>query len=332
MISEEKIQLLFQKIGHSVQESSYLGKGEASVVIKVRTDKGTYALKTALYPERKEKVLREVKFRNFFIEKGLTCIPRPIHSDSEIFPNGAVIYEFAEGSKPESISKEILIQFAQIIGEIHKIDFEIISDGYSQIQNTLHSLEKTIKSIKTRYPHLLNSDIEEAFAKAVEEYQQMISDKRDLFTIGINAQLHGDLSDNFVVDKNGKIWLIDWENSERGDVLDEVYWFLYVNEIKPENHSVFFQEYQKRFPPAQKINIEELRDFYYAVTPVFNICWGIDQLDMNIKQKLEPERKLRDLKKSANNWSKFYANATTSLIIKGIETLKLKLSTDEKLI
>jgi len=326
MIPEEKIQQLFQKIGHIVQSYSFLGKGEASVIIKVKTDQGTYALKTALYPKRKDKVLREAQFRTFFIEKELTCIPHPIHIDSEIFPNGAVIYEYAEGSKPDFISKEILIQFAQIIGKIHKIDFEIISDGYTQIQNMVQSLEKTINSIKTRYPHLLNSLIEKAFANAVEEYKQKISDKQDLFTIGINAQLHGDLSDNYVVDKNGKIWLIDWENSERGDVLDELCWFLFVNDVKPENHSLFFQEYQKSFPSAQKINIEKLTGFYFAVTPVFNICWGIDQLDMNIKQKLEPDRKLRDLAHSANNWSEFYSETTTSLIIKGIETLKQKLS------
>ncbi|MHA1442476.1 MAG: aminoglycoside phosphotransferase family protein [Candidatus Heimdallarchaeota archaeon] len=326
MIPEEKIQLLFQKIGQNVQSSSFLGKGEASVVMKVESDKGTYALKTALYPKRKDKVLREAQFRTFFIEKGLSFIPRPIHVDTEIFPNGAVIYEYADGSKPESISKETLIQFGQIIGEIHKIDFEIINDGYTQIQNTLQFLDKTIKSIKTRYPHLLNPLIDEAFAKAIDEYKKMISDKKELFTIGINAQLHGDLSDNYVVDNNGKIWLLDWENSERGDVLEELYWFLYVNNVKPENHSAFFKEYQRTFTPAQEINIEDLTDFYFAVTPVFNICWGIDQLDMNIKQNLEPERKLRDLADSAQNWIKFYSDTTTSLIIKGIETLKLKLS------
>ena len=55
---------------------------------------------------------------------------------------------------------------------------------------------------------------------------------------------------------------------------------------------------------------------------MFNICWGIDQLYTNIKENLEPERKLRDLAESANNWKSYYSNTATSLITKGINTLK----------
>ena len=84
----------------------------------------------------------------------------------------------------------------------------------------------------------------------------------------------------------------------------------------------FYREYQKWFFPAQKIKFEEIEEFYYTVTPVLNICWGIDQLDTNIKENLEQERKLRDLAQSANNWKSFYSDTATSLISEGINALK----------
>ena len=322
MISEDRIHLIFEKIGQSVQSSSFLGKGEASTVLKVSTDKGTYALKTALYPERKEKILKEAQFRAFFLKNGVSCVPRPVYTDTEIFPNGAVIYEYAEGSKLEIINISNLKQFARIISEIHRIDYEIVDDGFSQVQKLWQFLDKTTRKIMTNHSHLMNSSIELAFEKALKEFDQKIKEKRDVNTIGMNAQLHGDLSDNFVIDEQDKIWLIDWENSEYGDVAEELCWFLYINKIQPDDRLTFYQEYKKWFIPAQKIKFEEIEEFYYAATPVFNICWGINQLDTNIKENLEPERKLRDLAQSAKNWKSFYSDTATSLIIKGINTLK----------
>ncbi|MGC9781650.1 MAG: aminoglycoside phosphotransferase family protein [Candidatus Heimdallarchaeota archaeon] len=322
MISDKKIQLIFKEIGKSVQNSSFLGKGEASSVLKVSTNQGTYALKTALYPERKEKILKEAQIRTFFIENGLLCIPRPLYSDCEIFPNGAVIYEYIEGNKPDFNNISNLRQFARIISEIHGIEYEIVDDGSSQIKKLYQSLKQTTSKIITEYPHLMNPLIILAFENALKEFEQKINEKSEEITIGVNARLHGDLSDNFIIDGNGKIWLIDWENSEYGDVMEELCWFLYVNNIKPENRLKFFQEYQKWFIPARKFMFEEISGLYYAATPVFNICWGLDQLDMNIRQNLEPERKLRDLAISAKNWKGFFSDTTASLIIKGINTLK----------
>jgi aminoglycoside phosphotransferase (APT) family kinase protein len=319
--SDEKIQLIFEKIGEAVQSFSFLGKGEASTVMKVSTDKGIYALKTALFPERKEKILKEAQFRSYFIENGLTCIPQPIFVDDKIFPNGAVIYEYADGSKPDSFTKVNLKQFAQIVADIHKIKYEIIEDGFSQVRRLYQFLDKITIRIRTKHSHLMNSSIEEAFDLAKEEFNQYIDEKGDISTIGINAQLHGDLSDNFVIDQQGKIWLLDWENSEYGDVTEELCWFLYVNKVSTTDRIFFFREYQERFTPAQKIDFKELAWFYYSVTPVLNICWGTDQLDTNIKENLEPERKLRDLAKSARNWKEFYSDKASTLITDGIEEL-----------
>jgi len=326
MISNENIHLIFQKIGCDVLENSFLGKGEASIVLKVKTKNGTYALKTALYPERKKKILQEAEIRKYFINEGLNFIPSPRYSDELFFPNGAVIYDYVEGKKPNFNDHETIKQFALIVGKIHAIDFEIINDGSSIIENLYTSLEQIIHKITNTYPHLMNDSILAAFEYALNEYTQMINRERDKFTIGIKARLHGDLSDNFIIDSSNKIWLLDWENSEYGDVSDELCWFLFVNKISKKNIEIFFQEYKKNFNPAKKINFIDIYPLYFAITPVYNICFGISQLDMNIKQKLEPERKLRDLVISAKNWKQFFSSKTSSLIIEGIDSLTQKIS------
>ena len=53
-----------------------------------------------------------------------------------------------------------------------------------------------------------------------------------------------------------------------------------------------------------------------------NHTWGIDQLSTNLQYKLEPERKLRDLALSAQNWIKNFSESTSDLMVEGISQLK----------
>ncbi|MHA1111825.1 MAG: aminoglycoside phosphotransferase family protein [Promethearchaeota archaeon] len=326
MISEQNIHQIFGMIGKSVLETSFLGKGEASTVLKISTNDGIYALKTAQYPERKEKVLNEAEFRHYFIDHGISCVPAPVYSDSEIFPNGAVIYEFVDGIKPDFTNFENLKQMAHILSQIHQIEYDIIDDGFHQIMKLYKLMEKTIHKIKTEFPHLVNDSITSAFTNALNEYNQILKSSKEIFTTGIDAHLHGDLSDNFVIAQNGKIWLLDWENSEYGDIVDELCWFLYANNVSHEDRANFFREYQHHFKYTQQIDFEEISRLYFASTPVLDICWGMDQMGTKLDQNLEPPgRKLNDLAISAREWSRFYSDSTSSLIVNGIEELKQSL-------
>ncbi|NHJ85438.1 MAG: aminoglycoside phosphotransferase family protein [Asgard group archaeon] len=321
MKPEDSIHQLFQKIGQTVANYSFLGKGEASNVYKVTTDKGVFAVKTALYPERKKKIINEANIRSFFIENGLDCIPPPIYSDESIFPYGAVIYDFVEGTKPSSFSNDNIKQFARIISKIHQINYEVIEHGYTNIEKLFTFFKETINKISTKYTHLVNTKIKSAFELAILEFEDMLPKESDYNSIAINAQLHGDLSDNFVIDSNDKVWLLDGENSEFGDIADEICWFFSVTDISEEQRAIFVEEYQTQFPVTKGINFERLFTLYFASNIVLNICWGIDQLDMNIRQKLEPERKLRDLKISANEWGIVLSKKAYSLINDGINQL-----------
>ena len=317
---------LFNTLGEKIKQISFLGKGEGSAVFKIETFEKTYCLKTALFPERTQKVLSEVQIRRDFIDKGLTFIPYPINSDQKYFKNGAVIYDFIEGSQTVFDSKSTLSQLARYLADIHTLKFKIIPNGPDQIWNYYHSLEQSIKSIQVNQGYLLNESINQAFSNVLDEYKKQINDNVELFSFGISSILHGDLSNNFITDTEGKLWLIDWENSEYGDIVEEICFFVFNNDIKDNLQDFFYQEYQKYFQPSSKLNFKKMSEFYLKVVPIFNVCWGIDQLHTNLIHKLEPERKLKDIMSSARNWGLFFSESTTSMIIQGVKQMTAKLT------
>lgn len=320
----KEIYQLLEKIGKNVLEILFLGKGEASIVYKVTTDDKIVVLKTALYPERKNKVLREVNIRKDFINKGINCIPPPLYVDETIFRNGAVIYEYIEGTKPIFRDENLIRQMADNVADIHQKKYELISDGLQNVEKLYSSLDQTINMIKTKYLNLLSPSIELAMNQALVELQDKVQENKTLSTAGINALLHGDLTDNFILDKRNKIWLIDWENSEYGDVIGELSYFSRIN-LNEWGRSIFYNEYQKAFPLTKNIQFEELFTIYDPFFAVFDICWGIDQLDMNLRQNLEPERKIKDLLITAKEWETFFEEQTSKALKEGIESLFTKI-------
>ena len=323
---EERIQKFFKKHNKTVEKISFLGKGEGSRVYRIDTPNRTYCMKTALFPKRSKKVLNEAKIRNKFIHFGLTFVPRSLFVDRNTFPHGAVFYDYIDGIKPDFTTKDALAQMAKCLAEIHKLDFYTTQKGLEQIWKNHQFLKEVTESILRRYPHLVNEKIAMAFSKAIDVYKNLIEKNTEFFAIGISSILHGDIGDNCLMDTQGKLWLIDWENSEYGDIIDELSGFVYYAVKDEELQNFFFQEYQKHFKPAREIPLKQLYKVYSSVYPVLNICWGIDQLDSNLIHELEPKRKLDDIVKSARNWSLYYSEELSNLILEGVNEMYEKIS------
>ena len=316
---------LFKKLEKEISEISFLGRGEASAVFKITTNDAVYALKTALYPERTKKILNEATIRQKFIDKGIQCVPAPRYVDQEFFKNGAVLFDFAEGVHSDYQDEATIKKMASNLADIHKVDYEIIPNGLEQMKKNHLALKKTMQHIETDYPHLMNPSISKAFSLALNEYETLIKENEDLFPFGISGIMHGDLGGHFITDSQGKIWLVDWENSEYGDLVEEICSFILYSDMEENFRKTFFDEYRTHFPPASDLDFEKLGYFYLFPIPVFNVCWGLDQLHTNLVHKLEPERKLLDINTSAKNWKKFFTASTSVLIEEGISELTLKL-------
>ena len=322
---EEPATNLFKRFGKEIVEISFLGRGEASAVFKITSHDSIYALKTALYPERTQKILNEAKIRQGFIDKGVQCVPAPRCVDRESFRNGAVLFDFAEGSHSDYQDEATIKKIARNLADIHNVNYEVIPDGFEQMRKNHQFLKKTMNHIETDYPHLMNPTISEAFSMALSEYRNLIDENKDLFPFGISGIMHGDVEGHFITDSQGKVWLVDWENSEYGDLVEEISSFIHYSEIEEKLRKIFFEEYKKHFPPASELDLERIGYFYIFPIPAFNVCWGMDQLDTNLVHKLEPERKLIDVNTSAKNWKKFFSKETTALIQEGVSELTLKL-------
>ena len=321
---------LFKKIGKEISDLSFLGRGEGSAVYRIDSLDHSYCLKTALFPERTQKVLNEAKIRSDFITQGLNFVPPPRFSDQKYFQNGAVLYDYVEGQQAKFDTKNSIAQMARYLGEIHNLNFQIIPNGIDQIYNYYRDLEQTIQRLQSKNANLLNPVINDAFSRVLEEFKASINANLDLFSYGISSILHGDLSDNFIMDLHGKLWLIDWENSEYGDTVAEVCTFVFDNDIEGELQDYFFTEYQKQFKPVAKLNFIEMGAFYLQAVPIFNLCWGMSQLGANLIHNLEPDRKLRDIALSAKNWGLYFSEPTTTLITNGIVKLTSKLEKEKK--
>jgi len=316
---------LFNDKGEKIKDISFLGRGEASTIFKITTNNAIYALKTALYPERTQKILNEAKIRSEFIDKGVQCVPAPKYVDQEFFKNGAVVFDFAEGVHSDYQDEATIKKMARNLADIHNVDYEVILNGLEQMKKNHQALKKTMEHIETDYPHLMNRSISKAFTLALEEYENLIVENKDLFPFGISGILHGDLGGHFITDSQGKIWLVDWENSEYGDIVEEICTFVFYSDMTEDMRKVFFKEYKTHFPPAAALDLNQLGYFYIFPMPAFNLCWGMDQLDTNLIYELEPERKLLDVNISTKNWKKFFTETTAILIEEGINELTLKL-------
>ena len=109
-----------------------------------------------------------------------------------------------------------------MITNIHQIEYNIVENGYIMVENLLTLLKKIIHKILTSFLHLINETLEVAMRKGTREFEKLINDQNNVEMIGIQARTHGDLSDNFIIDKHNKIWLIVWEHSEYGDIQEEI--------------------------------------------------------------------------------------------------------------
>ena len=327
----DSIYCIFRHFGEEIEELSFLGRGEGSIVYKVKvgTPNRKYCIKMALFPERTQKVLNEAKIREEFLHQGLNFLTPPLYvhvnRNTRLLTHGAVIYDFIEGNIATFDDKAVLSQMARYLAEIHTLNYEVIPDGFQQMLVFIQSLKKTIQSTISNNYILMNDSIVKAFSAGLAEYSSLLQANQNFFTYGISSILHGDLSNNFILDPQRKLWLIDWENSEYGDSLEEISCFIHDNDVKGELREFFFAEYQNYFSAAAGLHLGKITPFYIMATPVFNICWGIDQLSTNICHKLEPERKLRDLAESAKNWSRFFTETSAALMIEGISELKSKL-------
>lgn len=313
------IEILFNKLNIPIKDISPIDKGINSIVYRIASNNEIYGLKICQYPERKNKVIKEVSLRSDFISKGWDFIPKSIYVDTEIFKNSAVIYKFIDGNKPDFSNPNNLMQLAKYLSLIHQNNLEILPDGFSEAMKNYQALEELVNKSISKYSYLINEELKRSLISALREIRTILFNKKHYFTIGLRSRLHGDLSNNFIIDGNTKLWLIDWENSIISDTLEEIFFFMYIN-LNREQENIFLSYYKRFFKPAEDIDFLNICETYYSLYPLYYICWNLNFIDTYIKNNIRFNEKYLDLIQAGELSKKFLSKELSERILLAIKT------------
>jgi len=320
----DKVKSLFSNnYGLDVMDIQPLGQGVGSVVLKINTLEKDFAIKICMYPERTEKVIGEFSMRNKMINLGLDFVPKSLWIDRNIFENGAVIFDYIDGISPDFTKKQNLYKLAQVLSKIHIHNLKRIPDGYQVFQDHFKYFKGLVLKISTKYDHIVNVDIKKGMKLALSELNQSFTAKRSKFTHGLIGLCHDDVASNCIIDPKEKIWLVDWENSCVEDIVEEIVYTTFDLDLNKTLKTYFIDSYQESFPQSKNINFLEIGEIYLEMVPIFNICWGIDFLDVNLRRNLQPEFYVNEIKKSVKGLKHKFSPETYKYFERGIRNLNI---------
>ena len=311
---------LFARKGIEVRSVEVIGSGAGSKVCKAITDQGTFAVKIAMYPERRTKVLGEFEIRKSMIERGFDFIPPPHWIDDEIFPNGAAIFTYIEGKALErdrQPEEETLSKIAAILADLHTLDLQVVADGFRMAEELMERVGVLVRKTENEYPSLVGRELRDGIRRAFDEINQKLLEYRNVFSIGLIGRCHDDVAGNVVVGDDGRLWLVDWENSCVEDIVEEMVSVAHELGL-PENSTRFlFDRYKTLFGPARDIDFPAMSRAYHLPTPICNICYSIDFLDVNLRWNIEPMKYADELVRVAESTKALLSPSISELLIQG---------------
>ncbi|MEE8440178.1 MAG: aminoglycoside phosphotransferase family protein [Spirochaetia bacterium] len=303
-----------------VRNIDVAGSGAGSRVYHVVTDHESFAVKVALYPERRDQVIREFEIRRRLVEQGLDFVPRPHWTDEELFRNGASIYEYVSGEPLEcdgSADEKTLHRIAGTLAELHALDLRVIPNGFQMAEELLGRVKVLVRKTVDEHERLVNDELRDGLSRAVREVGDKLHECRSAFTIGLVGRCHDDVAGNIVVGEDGKLWLVDWENSCVEDIVEEMVSVSTELNLPEDRALVLFERYQALFPAAREVDFIAMSRAYDIPTPICNICYSIDFLDVNLRHALDPNRYADALVGVAESTRGSMADSISGLLIQG---------------
>lgn len=320
----EKIIILFsEKYGLDVTDIQPLGQGVGSVVLKVNASNKAYAIKISMYPERSEKVIGEFSIRKKMNKLGLDFVPESLWIDTYTFEYGAVVFDYIDGFSPDFKKRKNISKLVRILSKLHIHNITKIPDGYQVLQDHFKYLKDLVFNTITNYDYIINEYIKRGMKLALSELDRFLASKKTLFTHGLSGLCHGDVASNCIIDPSEKIWLVDWENSCVEDIVDEIVYITFGLKLDKKLRAYFYKEYQEAFSPAKNINFLEIGEIYLEMGPIYDICYGLDFLDVNLRRNLQPRFYYNELEKQLKKIKCIFSSETYDYFKRGIMNINI---------
>lgn len=229
---------------------------------KIHTNKGFFLLRICPLNDssyKKEKIINELFY-------GCLKIPKLLFvSENNITQRICLMYEYINGSSMQEMLTQrgkfedgIIMQVAESAAYIHNC--EVVNNG--EFDNDYPPFLTWYDLFLEKYivTERIGNDIKERVKKLISDKQSNLHviDKYISF-------IHSDFRPaNMIVDKNNKIWIIDWEFSGFGHSLADIgQFFRYFNcfeltQIK--KFEVVYNSFSKRTLPSNWYELSKLRD------------------------------------------------------------------------
>lgn len=190
---------------------------------------------------------------DYSVLKNFDFVPELIKEDDE-----KLVWQWIDGEMLTNPTDDDLKQVAQILRILHKSDISLPSNNfkkrYTEYIKEGHALGR-------RWP-----EIEDNW----KEMQGLMSKMKKI------NPCHNDVwYENLIKDKDGKIWLVDWEYSTMGDKHFDLSFFMESSKLNEEQRDIFLKEYDS-FDDYQSYFEEYIRN-WNRFANWLTLCWAYGQ-------------------------------------------------------
>jgi len=156
-------------------------------------------------------------------------------------PEGAMVIDFVEGEvlHPETVAADDA-KIAQIVETVGQIHAKAVFEPSTPVFDLIRRYNRMAKDAKAFFPHDFNwmisicDDIEKAMAR---DKPAAVACHNDL------------LSENFIVDKDNKLWILDWEYGGTNDPYFDLGDFAVEHPFSREQEAFIIETYCGRMKP-----------------------------------------------------------------------------------
>lgn len=177
-----------------------------------------------------------------------------------------IVWEFIEGEMLKNPTQADLKQLGRMLRTLHKSEVVFPKNN---LRKRADEYLKKAHALGRKWP-----EIEDNWREMITLMNRM----------GRLNPCHNDVWDqNILKDKNGKLWLVDWEYATMGDKHYDLAFFIESMRLSKEDEKVFLDEYNSH--DDYNAYIEEWMPAYKKYVAWITLCWAAaqDQLPFDVE-------------------------------------------------
>ncbi len=253
---------------------TYLGNGENNRMYRLDSDSRSFVIRISFRQELEERLAQEFETLRELPE-GVGPVPYIFDNSHEYIPHAFMIQSFVYGQHPKDWTKDQLEKHAKKLAHLH-LSKTTPTDGIDITQ-----LFEAKISLRKDDPEIFDTDI----ANVIQKVRTTISKREPAFLELKNLyRIHGDLHGANILNHEGKLNYVDWEESTQGDPAIDVAALLLSHPLPDDLYQAYIDEYRRH---VLDVNLE-------TRIPVWLLYKDLSLLLHKKWQSLDPARSINN--------------------------------------